>query len=81
MKEYKVIETKKNQAETIMNEMAAQGWEVVSMTYWNAWKISLLITLTYQCHQGQAVYWYVQVQDITCTARKKRAEFFLRKKL
>ena len=33
MKEYKVIETKKSQAETIMNEMAAQGWEVVSMTY------------------------------------------------
>ncbi|MDY3829841.1 MAG: DUF4177 domain-containing protein [Erysipelotrichaceae bacterium] len=33
MKEYKVIETKKNQAETIMNEMATQGWEVVSVTY------------------------------------------------
>ena len=46
MKEYKVIETKKNQAETIMNEMAAQGWEVVSMTYCNAWKISLLITFS-----------------------------------
>ena len=29
MKEYKVIETKKNQAEQLMNEMAKQGWEVV----------------------------------------------------
>ena len=46
MKEYKVIETKKNHAEKIMTEMAAQGWEVVSMTYWNAWKISLLITFS-----------------------------------
>lgn len=44
MKEYKVIETRKSQAEYLMNEMAKQGWEVVSMTYWNAWKISLLIT-------------------------------------
>ena len=46
MKEYKVIETNKNQAEKLMNEMAAQGWEVVSMTYWNCWKISLLITFS-----------------------------------
>lgn len=46
MKEYKVIETKKNQAEKLMNEMAIQGWEVVSMTYWNMWKISLLITFS-----------------------------------
>lgn len=44
MKEYKVVETRKKKAEALMNEMAAQGWEVVSMTYWNAWKISLLIT-------------------------------------
>lgn len=46
MKEYKVIEIKKNKAEQIMNEMAAQGWEVVSMTYWNKWRISLLITFS-----------------------------------
>lgn len=46
MKEYKVIETKKNQAEQLMNEMAKQGWEVVSMTYWNGWKVSLLITFS-----------------------------------
>ena len=46
MKEYKVIETKKIHAEKIMNEMAAQGWEVVSVTYWTAWNISLLITFS-----------------------------------
>lgn len=39
MKEYKVVETRKKKAEALMNEMAAQGWEVVSMTYW-----TLLIT-------------------------------------
>lgn len=46
MKEYKVMETSKNRAEKLMNEMAAQGWEVVSMTYWNMWKICLLITFS-----------------------------------
>ena len=46
MKEYKVMETSKNSAEKLMNEMAAQGWEVVSMTYWNMWKICLLITFS-----------------------------------
>ena len=46
MKEYKVVETSKKQAEKTMNDMAAKGWEVVSMTYWNAWKISLLITFS-----------------------------------
>lgn len=30
MKEYKIIETNKNKAEQIMNDMAKQGWEVVS---------------------------------------------------
>jgi len=45
MKEYKVVEVlKKEEAEKVMNEMAAKGWTVVSVTYWNAWKISLLIT-------------------------------------
>lgn len=44
MKEYKVVETAKRNAERVMNDMAAQGWEVVSVTYWNAWRISLLIT-------------------------------------
>lgn len=32
------------EAERLMNEMAEQGWEVVSVTYWNAWKLCLLIT-------------------------------------
>lgn len=46
MKEYKVIEVSKNKAEKTMNDMAEQGWEVVTMTYWNCWKISLLITFS-----------------------------------
>ncbi len=44
MKEYKVVEAKKNQVEEIMNDMAKAGWEVVSTNYWNAWKISIMIT-------------------------------------
>jgi len=44
MKEYKMIEVSKRKAERLMNEMAEQGWEVVSVTYWNAWKLCLLIT-------------------------------------
>ena len=44
MKEYKVIETSKRNAEQTMNDMARQGWEVISVTYWNAWKVCLLIT-------------------------------------
>ncbi|MBQ9329867.1 MAG: DUF4177 domain-containing protein [Oscillibacter sp.] len=43
MKEYKIVETTKKQAEQVMNDMARQGWEVVSMSYWSYWKISLLI--------------------------------------
>lgn len=46
MKEYKVVETTKHGAEKLMNDMAKQGWEVVSMTYWNMWKIGLLITFS-----------------------------------
>jgi len=46
MKEYKVLETSKNAAERLMNDMAKQGGEVVSMTYWSMWKISLLITFS-----------------------------------
>ncbi|MBO4422816.1 MAG: DUF4177 domain-containing protein [Clostridia bacterium] len=47
MKEYKVIElgfTKKNTAEKVMNDMAAQGWRVVSTTYWANFGVSLIIT-------------------------------------
>ena len=43
MKEYKMVETTKKNAEKLMNDMAAEGWEVVSMSYWSYWKISLLI--------------------------------------
>jgi hypothetical protein len=44
MKEYRVIKTSQNEAEWVMNEMAHQGWRVVSVTYWSYWWISLLIT-------------------------------------
>ncbi len=46
MKEYKVIKTSKRLAEYRMNEMAKQGWEVVSVTYWITWWPYLLITLS-----------------------------------
>ena len=44
MKEYKVIESSKKKAEQLMNDMAKQGWEVVSVTYWNNFTLCLLIT-------------------------------------
>ena len=35
MKEYKVLTVKTpEEAETMMNEMARQGWTVKAMTYW-----------------------------------------------
>ena len=34
MKEYKIIETSKRNAEKLMNEMTKQGWEVVSTSLW-----------------------------------------------
>lgn len=46
MKEYKVLETTKKNAEKLMNDMAKQGWEVVSVTYWSMWTIGLLITFS-----------------------------------
>lgn len=46
MKEYKVIEAKKREAERIMNDMALAGWEVVSVTYWSYWQTCLLITFS-----------------------------------
>ena len=46
MREYKIIEARKRDAERIMNEMARAGWQVVSVTYWSYWNICLLITLT-----------------------------------
>lgn len=44
MKEYRIVEVRKAQAEGTMNEMAKQGWEVVSFTAWNDWKVSIMIT-------------------------------------
>ncbi len=46
MKEYKIVEVKKSLAEKTMNEMAKQGWEVVSFTAWNFWKVSIMITFS-----------------------------------
>ena len=45
MKEYRMLETRKGEAEALMNRMAREGWEVVGVTYWSAWKLCLLITL------------------------------------
>ncbi len=45
MKEYKVVEVnKKKDVEKVMNDMAKQGWEVVSVNFWSYWKVSLMIT-------------------------------------
>ena len=44
MKEYKLIKTTQKEAENTMNTMAAQGWRVVSVTYWSYWWVHLLIT-------------------------------------
>ena len=43
-KTYKIVETRKSHAEQLMNDMAAQGWQVVSVSYWSYWTIRLLIT-------------------------------------
>ncbi len=44
MKEYKMVKVRESEAEKIMNEMAAQGWEVKTVTYWSYWWVHLLIT-------------------------------------
>ena len=45
MYEYKVIEAKNpKEAEEIMNEMAKEGWKVISNTYWVNFKSFLVIT-------------------------------------
>ena len=45
MKEYRIMETGKKNAETLMNHMAKQGWEVVSISLWRKLlSYSLLIT-------------------------------------
>ncbi len=45
MYEYKVKKAKNaNEAEEIMNEMAKDGWRVVSTSYWTKWETCLVIT-------------------------------------
>lgn len=44
MKQYKIVKTRKRKAEQLMNDMAGQGWEVVSVAYWNVFGSRLLIT-------------------------------------
>lgn len=44
MKEYKMVKCTEHNAERTMNELAEQGWRVVSVTYWSYWWVHLLIT-------------------------------------
>lgn len=45
MFEYKVIKVANpSEAEGIMNNMAKDGWRVVSTTYWTKWGTYLVIT-------------------------------------
>ncbi|HHT97237.1 MAG TPA: DUF4177 domain-containing protein [Clostridiales bacterium] len=45
MLEYKVIDAKNSaEAEKVMNTMAAKGWEVVDVTYWQKMAYRLVIT-------------------------------------
>ena len=48
MKQYKIIETKKNRAEQVMNDMAREGWEVVSVSIdnWSHLTLHLLIVFS-----------------------------------
>ena len=41
-----MLETRKGEAEALMNRMAQEGWDVVSVTCWSAWKLCLLITFS-----------------------------------
>ena len=44
MKEYKVVKSRKVNAEQNMNDMAAQGWALHSVNYWTKWNVCLLLT-------------------------------------
>ena len=47
--EYKVVEAKgAKKAEVIMNEMAKEGWRVISTVYWMNMKAILIITFERQ---------------------------------
>ncbi|MBR2672060.1 MAG: hypothetical protein IKE18_09100 [Oscillospiraceae bacterium] len=52
MKEYKMLEVKKSDAEMVMNWMAEQGWEVTATSYWTSWSQMLLITFEKEREQG-----------------------------
>ena len=52
MKEYRMLEAGKEEAEALMNHMAREGWEVVSVTYWNNWKLCLFITFSRELPQN-----------------------------
>ncbi len=53
MKEYKLIEAKRNDAEMVMNWMAEQGWEVIATSYWTSWSQTLLITFAKEREEGE----------------------------
>lgn len=44
MKTYKLVRSRLSDAERVMNDMAAQGWQVVSTSYRSFWTVCLLIT-------------------------------------
>lgn len=44
MVEYKMVEVKKEQAEDLMNKMAADGWKVTSTSYWMGMTVRVLVT-------------------------------------
>lgn len=49
MYEYKVVEAKNTiEAEKIMNEMAKDGWRVISNVFWTNFKAILVITFERQ---------------------------------
>ena len=61
MKEYKMIECQKTEAEMNMNVMAAQGWELHSVTYWTKWGVCLL--LTFEPGSVTTLFWYAPLGD------------------
>ena len=44
MREYRMIKCGEKDAERVMNEMAREGWRVVSVTYWSYWWVHLMVT-------------------------------------
>lgn len=44
MKQYKVVKCGENDVESVMNDMALEGWEVKCVTYWQYWWYYLVVT-------------------------------------